>query len=391
MNVRRDPVAVASADDRVRGLLDGGLVALIVASVAAAVLETDPALAASYGGSFGAIELVAGIVFTVELFVRAWASVENGHRLGLHPLAAALRYLLSPLGLVDVMTALPLWLAPLGWVPPELIWLLRTARMLKLLRYSSAFEIFGAVIYSERRPLLSAMVIMGTLLVLVSSLIYLVERDAQPDRFGTVPDAMWWGIVTLATVGYGDVVPITKTGRLIGAVAVVLGMGMFALPAGILASGFVNEMRRRGFVVTWNLVANVPFFENLPARLIAEIAAVLQPRVAAAGEKVVEVGAPGDRMFFIVSGEVEVQVPPRPVRLHPGDFFGEIALLTSAPRTATVLAATPCNLLVLRASDFRRLVAAHPLLREAIERVAAERLADNAAPIAPDGAAPSPG
>ena len=218
-----------------------------------------------------------------------------------------------------------------------------------------------------------------SLLVVLSSLVYLAERDAQPDRFGSVPDAMWWGIVTLSTVGYGDSVPVTPVGRVVGAFSVVLGLGMFALPAGILASGFVEEMRRRNLVVTWNLVASVPFFQNLPAARIAEIAAVLQADHATRGEEIIHRGDSADCMYYIVSGEVEVLVGARPVRLRAGDFFGEIALLTDRPRTATVVAATSCQLLILRMVDFRKILDAHQDLREVISGVARERLASTVA------------
>jgi voltage-gated potassium channel len=231
------------------------------------------------------------------------------------------------------------------------------------------------VFSNERRPLLASAGIMVTLLIFISSLTYLVEHDAQPQNFGSVPQAMWWGIVTLATVGYGDVVPITPLGRLIGGFAVVLGMGMFALPAGILANGFAEEMRRRNFVVTWNLVANVPFFEHLAAARIAEIAAMLQPQVASPGETVVRQGDQADCMYFLISGTVVVKLPGDGVYLHAGDFFGEIALLTDQPRTATVIASTTCQLLVLRVNDFRGLMEAHEDLRESISQVAAERQA----------------
>ena len=246
--------------------------------------------------------------------------------------------------------------------------------VLKLQRYSSALETLGTVIRNERRPVTASGTLMMSLLVLLSSLIYLAEREAQRDRFGSVPEAMWWGIVTLATVGYGDVVPITLTGRIIGGVSVVLGMGMFALPAGILANGFAEEMRRRNFVVTWNLVASVPFFERLAASRIAEIAAMLQSQVASPGEILVRQADRADCMYFIVSGEVEVRLPNSSVHLHSGDFFGEIALLTDSVRTATVAALTSCQLLVLRVDDFRKVLAAHPDLRETISRVAEQRL-----------------
>jgi voltage-gated potassium channel len=358
--------------------LDALLFWLIVASVGASVLETHTPTAERWGGLLRVIEFVAGTVFVVEYLARAWVCVEDPRGRYRGP-GGRPRYLLSPLALIDLIAIVPTLVAVFSPLSTDQLWLLRALRVLKLLRYSSAVEVFAVVVSNERHQLRAALTIMLSLLVVLSSLVYLAEHEAQPDKFGSVPDAMWWGIVTLSTVGYGDIVPITPLGRVVGAFSVVLGLGMFALPAGILASGFVEEMRRRNFVVTWNLVASVPFFQNLPAARIAEIAAVLQADHAARGEEIIRRGDSADCMYYIVSGEVEVLVDPSPVRLRAGDFFGEIALLTDLPRTATVVAATSCQLLILRMVDFRKILEAHGDLREVIERVARERLATTAA------------
>jgi voltage-gated potassium channel len=136
-------------------------------------------------------------------------------------------------------------------------------------------------------------------------------------------------------------------------------------------------------VVTWNLVASVPFFQSLPAARIAEIAGLLHSQVAAPGETIVRQGEAADCMYFIISGEVEVRLPTGSVQLKAGDFFGEIALLTDSTRTATVVASTSCQLLVLWVDDFRRILAAHSDLREVISRVAQQRLAGHAPPLEP--------
>jgi len=347
---------------------------LIVLSVTVALLATDPVLLDRFGEIFLATEIVFGLALTAEYLIRIWVCTEDRRDRYTSPVAGRLRYMLTPLALIDLVAILPFWLALSPSISLEQLWLIRALRVVKLLRYSSALETLGTVIHSERRPLMASATIMLTLLVLLSSLIYVVERNEQPEHFGSVPNAMWWGIVTLATVGYGDVVPVTPLGRIIGGFAVVLGMGMFALPAGILANGFAEEMRRRNFVVTWNLVANVPFFQNLPAARIAEIAAVLQPQVAVQGETIVRQGDQADCMYFIISGEVEVRLPAGPIHLRSGDFFGEIALLTDSTRTATVVAATSSQFLVLRVAEFRKILAAHDDLREVISRVAEERL-----------------
>src|SRR5215211_748479 len=356
-------------------VLDVVLIGLILLSVLVAVLATNLSLLTGYRGPFETLELIFGLVFTAEYLFRLWVCTEDRRNRYRDPFWGRLRYLLSPLALIDLLAIAPFWLAMLPQFSMEQLWVLRAARILKMTRYSSALETLGTVVHHERRPLLASGTLMLTLLVLLSSLMYIVERDAQPEHFGSVPEAMWWGIVTLATVGYGDMVPITPLGRVIGGFSVVLGMGMFALPAGILANGFAEEMRRRNFVITWNLVASVPFFQNVPAAQIAEIAASLRPQVAVPGETIVREGEPADCMYFIISGEVEVRLPHGAVHLRAGDFFGEIALLTESLRTASVVAVNTCQLLVLRVTDFRKILAAHDDLRESISRVAAARLA----------------
>lgn len=355
--------------------LDAALIVLILLSVAAALFETEPDITSRYQNLLIYAEALCGIAFTLEYLLRVWVCTEDRLNRYTHPWHGRLRYMLSTLALIDLVSALPYWAAVLSPMSIADLWLFRVVRVMKLFRFTAAFDIFATVIRKEGRLLVSGLTIMAVLLVLLSSLMYLIERQAQPDRFGSVPDAMWWGIVTLATVGYGDIVPVTPLGRLVGGFTVVLGLGLFALPTGILASGFVEETRRRNFVITWNLVASVPFFERLPAARIAEIANVLVPQVAARGETIVRAGDPADCMYFIAGGEVEVALESRPVRLHDGDFFGEIALLTDMPRTATVVATTATQLLVLRTRDFDKILAAHQDLADEISRVAEERLA----------------
>ena len=160
-------------------------------------------------------------------------------------------------GLVDLVAAIPFALAP--HVGLNLDWL-DIVPIFKLLRHTAAFQFMVEAVYSERRVLWSAAVLMLALLVFQSSLVYYFEREAQPDKYGSIPEAMWWGIVTLTTVGYGDVTPVTLWGKIAGGLTAVMGLCMFAIPVGIIASAFIEAVRRREFVDTWNLVAKVPLF-----------------------------------------------------------------------------------------------------------------------------------
>jgi voltage-gated potassium channel len=180
-------------------------------------------------------------------------------------------------------------------------------------------------------------------------------------------------IVTIATVGYGDIFPVSPR-KTFGGAVMVIGIALFAVPAGILATGFASEIRKRDFVVTWQTVANIPLFGGLDAVRIAGIARLLRRQVVPAQFVVVRRGDPADAMFFIMSGEVQVDITPTPVRLGRGQYFGEIALIRDTVRTATVTTLVERQLLSLDVPDFRQLFASHPSLEATITRTAEERL-----------------
>jgi voltage-gated potassium channel len=351
------------------------LVGVVVTSVAAVTLETLTWLASAADRLFRAIEATAVTVLTVEYLLRLWTAPEDDPDGAARPWRARLRYALSFLGLVDLLAIVPAVLPFAGAIPQDGLRVFRVLRLFKLARYAPALPLFVAVLKNERRPLLATLLVVLMLLVLESTIMYTLEREAQPKTFGSIPDSMWWGIVTVATVGYGDVYPVTPAGKIFGGFAMVLGIAVFAVPAGILATGFATEIRKRDFVVTWQTVAKVPLFAGLDASRIAEIAHLLKNQVVPAHHVVVRRGDPADAMFFIMTGEVLVEVEPAPIRLGKGQFFGEIALLHDTVRTATITTLTECQLLTLDVADFRRLLAAHPTLRATVTRVAQERLA----------------
>jgi voltage-gated potassium channel len=345
------------------------LVLLIVISVTAAVLKSVPRIGREHGNLLDLVLLLTSFGFALEYFLRIWIAPENMGAAG--AARERLRYLLSLPGLVDLVAAIPFALTPhLGL---NLDWL-DIVPIFKLLRHTAAFQFMVEAFYSERRVLSSAAVLMLALLVFQSSVVYYFEREVQPDKYGSIPEAMWWGIVTLTTVGYGDVTPVTLWGRMAGGLTAVMGLCMFAIPVGIIASAFIEAVRRREFVDTWNLVAKVPLFRSLDAARIAAVAGVLRARRAERGERLIRKGDEADSMYFIVSGEVEVDqesAAPKS-QLGAGDFFGEIALIAERERTATVTALSPCKLLLLHKDDFDKFMDAHPDLKEAV-RVAARR------------------
>src|SRR4051794_9449883 len=185
----------------------------------------------------------------------------------------------------------------------------------------------------------------------------------------------------MSTTGYGDIVPQTLAGRVLSGAVMIGGIMIFALWTGIIVNGYAEELRRREFLRTWELVAKVPFFRNIGASLIAEVARLLRPRDFPEGAVIMRRGQAGDCMYFIIDGQTEVQLQSREAYLGPGQFFGEVALLTGAPRNATVVAAQPCTLLSLDIVDFHELLGRHPELARIIHHEAQQRPGDVAAPL----------
>ena len=350
------------------------IVALIITNVIAVILETVEGLYVAYTEFFTGFELFSVAVFTVEYLVRLWVVVDSPNENYRHPFNGRLRYAVTPMALIDIAAILPFYLSLLIPVDLRFMRVFRLLRLLKLTRYSTALQTLGAVLYDQRRTLGASIFVMLILLVFSSSIIYLVEKDAQPEAFSSIPKAMWWGLATLTTVGYGDVTPATGIGKVFGATIMILGIGMAALPAGILATGFATEMQKRTFVVHWKLVAGVPLFTSLDALRISEITQLLELNIVPADYAIVRKGEPADSMFFISRGEVEVDVGTGGARLGPGSFFGEIALLKNCNRTATVISVTECQLLVLSVEDFNNLLRSNPDMRETVNAVMDERL-----------------
>lgn len=352
------------------------MMVLIITNVIAVIIETIPGLDPDFHRSLEIFDTISVIIFSIEYLTRIWVCTENHEEGYDHPITGRLKHMISPLALIDFIAIAPFYLAMFISVDLRFMRIFRLLRLLKLTRYSPAIETFAAVMASQRRPLGAALLVMMMLLVFASSIVYMFEREAQSEAFASIPHAMWWGLATLTTVGYGDVTPITAAGKIFGAVIMVMGIAMFALPAGILTSGFTREIKKRDFVVTWRLVAGVPLFASLDAMKISEIAELLHPKQVPARYAIVKRGEYADSMYFIVTGEVEVDIHPERRKLSNGEFFGEIALLKDCARTATVTALTECQLLYLDAHDFHRLLDANPQLRSPIEAAMEQRLAE---------------
>jgi voltage-gated potassium channel len=287
---------------------------------------------------------------------------------------ARLRYVLSPSGLVDLVAVLPFWFAPLLPADLRILQMLRMVRFFKLTRYSPAMRSLLDVLARERRALFGCLVMATGAAVVAAALMHLAEGAVQPDKLGTIPDAMWWAIVTIGTIGYGDVVPVTAVGKLIAAGTILMGLIMIALPVGIIANAFSEQIHRRNFIVTWGMIARVPLFAELEASDIGDIMELLRAEVAEAGQVIVRKGEPAHSMYFIASGEVEFEIKSERVRLGVGQFFGEAAALRRARRSATVTALSRTNLLVLDAQDLHALMSRNRRVADRIREVVQRRV-----------------
>ena len=200
------------------------------------------------------IEPIAALLFTVEYVLRLWTADLLCPELP--PWRARLRYVCSGMAVIDLLAILPFWMAVLPWFRPVNLMSLRTLRLLRLLRlfklnrYIDALQAVSDVFRQRFHQLMASMFFVLVLMVIASLLMYAVEHEAQPDRFRNAFSGFWWAVATLTTVGYGDIYPITVAGRLLGAVIALLGVGMVAIPTGILSSGFMehlNNQRRATF------------------------------------------------------------------------------------------------------------------------------------------------
>ncbi len=230
------------------------IVSLILLNVVCIVLESMEELERQYRELFLFIEISSTLVFATEYLMRLWSCVESNQKIGASASNSKkrLKYVLSPMAIVDLVAFLPSLLQVLfPGIDLRFLRILRLLRVFKLTRYFSTFELLFNVLHEERKNLAGIFVILIVILVMAASALYLVERDVQPDKFGSIPEAMWWAIAALTTVGYGDVYPQSYLGQVLGSLVTILGIGMVALPSGILASAFSEQMRRKRESLQW--------------------------------------------------------------------------------------------------------------------------------------------
>lgn len=237
-------VTVGRPGDKLNRAFSIFIVSLIGLNVVALILQSVKSIDALCPRLFSVFELVSVIIFTVEYVARLWSCVEKPvyHR----PWLGRLRFAATPMAMIDLLAILPFYLPFLGLDLRflRILRMMRIFRIAKLGRYSQSLQILNRVLVTKKEQLLCSVFVLVLLVVIAASLLYYAENHKQPEAFSSIPAAMWWAVSTLTTVGYGDIYPQTELGKFMASIIAILGIGMFALPTGILGAGFVEEMGR---------------------------------------------------------------------------------------------------------------------------------------------------
>jgi voltage-gated potassium channel len=226
-------------------LFSGFIVVLIILNVSAIILESYRPIGEMYHREFLLFNIFSVVVFTLEYFARIWVSVESPHSDSSSPIKSRVTYSLSPVSLIDLLAIAPFYLSFIFAIDLRYLRMLRMLRLLKLTHYFKGLRLFMDVLRKELPSIGAAIIIMSVLVIMSASVMYSVEHEAQPDVFDSIPSAIWWSVVTMTTVGYGDVTPITFLGKFISTFIMLLGVGIVALPAAMLAAKFGDELRTR--------------------------------------------------------------------------------------------------------------------------------------------------
>jgi voltage-gated potassium channel len=292
-------------------LVDYALVTLISVNCVFSILESVEDLAIVHGHIFHAFDHLSVAAFSVEYVLRVWTAVEIGQPRYRHPLWGRLRFVFTPMAIVDLVAIVPFYLGFFVEVDLRAMRVLRLLRVFKLTRYSQAMGIMIDVMRQEAKSISTMLFIFLVILIFVSSLMYMLEHPRQPEVFADIPSAMWWAVVTMTTLGYGDMVPQTALGRILGGCTALIGVGVIALPAGVLASGFSEQLRRRRqeYLETVDKVIQEGPLRPREKRLLeaTRIALDLSPEEA---ENILKYGASGVQLHCPHCGELIHRNPP---------------------------------------------------------------------------------
>ena len=227
-------------------IFDFALVILILVNVGAMMLETVPGLSPTWQRELHTIEIVSVLIFTVEYLLRVYSSAAAPSRHGEEARSAKKKrwnYLKSPMAVIDLMAILPFYLSMFVALDLRILRVFRVMRILKIGRYSRSMQTLLTVLRNEAHSLGAAISVLLVFTVIAATCIYYIEHTAQPEVFSSIPSSLWWALVTLTTVGYGDAVPITTLGKVFGGFITIMGICFYALPAGILSSSYTAQMQ----------------------------------------------------------------------------------------------------------------------------------------------------
>jgi voltage-gated potassium channel len=248
MNLRRRTAEILEQEhfnDRTSRIINFFLISMILLNVVAITLESVDSIYRQYETTFWYFDMFSVAVFTVEYFARIWSCLDLTDVEERTPIIGRIKFMLRPLTLIDLIAILPFYLSLYISIDLRSLRILRLLRLFKLTRYSPALSVLLEVLYNESKTLMAAFVVLLIMLILSATGIHILEGEVQPEVFGSIPGAMWWSIVTLTTVGYGDVVPLTTAGKFFAGIIGLVGIGMVAIPAAIMASGFNENLRGR--------------------------------------------------------------------------------------------------------------------------------------------------
>ncbi|MDD1728527.1 MAG: ion transporter [Methanospirillum sp.] len=227
-------------------IFDYAIITLIVLNIIAIFLETYKPIYTEYYNFFTWFEYFSVILFTVEYILRIWTCTYYEEYT--NPVIGRLRYAISLMMIIDFFAVFPFYLSLLLPLDPRVVKLFRMFRLFrifKLFRYYKSFEVVISVLKKNKDYLISVLIILISFLIFVSYSIYIIESESQPDKFQDFDNAFWWSVITLTTVGYGDTYPITDIGKFLTVIVLLIGIGLISLPTGIIASGFLDEVRKR--------------------------------------------------------------------------------------------------------------------------------------------------
>lgn len=347
-------------------VVEAFLITLIVANVVAVALETVPPIYMRFHALFSAFEKFSVGAYTAEYTARVWSSVEDPRIAARGPLRGRIAFAARPLMIVDLLAFLPSYFTIFFAIDLRVLRIFRLFRLVKLARYSPALPALLGVLYAERSALFASMILTISVMCVSAELMHIAEGAVQPRALGTLPDAMYWAITTLTTVGYGDITPITPLGRLIAGATMVTGLLLFALPIGIIANGFVNDLHRRQFAITWSMLKRQPLFADLDVGAISETLDAMSSKLVREHAQITLMGQNASTFYLIASGRARLEHEGGEYDLGPGDVFGEEALQVTNNYSRTVTARTEMRLILLPGEELRRLARKYSLLKQRI-------------------------